>query len=179
MKRNAFVAILVLGVACAASSAWANGGDAAAGQSLFTARCEACHGLNPTRKPGPPLAGVYGRRAGSVASYHYSAALMAAPVTWNDVTLDHWLRSPLAFIPSANMQAHVDSEQERQNLIAYLKSMSAAAAAQKSASSDRDETNRSAARGAKQLRRIAARTTAPRQSELAGHPGVGGDELVR
>ena len=137
MKRNTFVAMLILGAAAATSSAWASGGDVTAGQNLFAARCVACHGLNPTRRPGPPLAGVYGRRAGSVASYHYSAALKAAPVTWNEATLDRWLTSPPAFIPGVNMQAQVDSEQERQNLIAYLKSMSAAAAAQKSASSGR------------------------------------------
>jgi hypothetical protein len=78
--------------------------------------------------------GVYGRRAGSVASYQYSAALKAAPITWNDATLDRWLRSPPAFIPGVNMQAQVDGEQDRQNLIAYLKSLDTATAIQMAAS---------------------------------------------
>jgi cytochrome c len=137
MMRQRFVAMLVLGAVAATSSAWAESADVTAGQNLFAERCEACHGLNPTRKPGPPLAGVYGRRAGSVASYHYSAALQAAPIIWNEATLDRWLRSPPAFIPGVNMQAQVDSEQDRQNLIAYLKSMSTAPTAQKSASAGR------------------------------------------
>ena len=136
MKPSTLVAALILGAA-ATSSAWANGGDVTAGQNLFATRCEACHGLNPTRKPGPPLAGVYGRRAGSVASYHYSAALKAAPITWSDATLDRWLKSPPAFIPGVNMQAQVDSEQQRQDLIAYLKSISPPATTQKTASSGR------------------------------------------
>ena len=134
MKRNTCVAVLVLGVAAATSSAWAKVGDVTAGQNVFAARCVACHGLNPTRKPGPPLTGVYGHRAGSVGSYHYSAALKSASVTWNDATLDRWLRSPPAFIPGVNMQAQVDSEQDRQNLIAYLKSLDTATAVQIAAS---------------------------------------------
>jgi cytochrome c2 len=120
--------MLVLGVIAATSPAWADGDDVTAGRDLFASRCVACHGLNPTRKPGPPLAGVYGRRAGSVPTYHYSAALKRAPVIWNEATLDRWLASPPAFIPGVNMQAQVDSEQDRQNLIAYLKSLGTAPA---------------------------------------------------
>lgn len=87
MKRCTWVVLFAVGVIAATSSAWA-GGDVAAGQDLFASRCVACHGLNPTRKPGPPLAGVYGRQAGSVPSYHYSAALNDAPLVWNEATLD-------------------------------------------------------------------------------------------
>jgi cytochrome c len=134
MKMNTCVAMLVLGVVTATSSAWASGDDVSAGQAMFAARCVACHGVNPTRKPGPPLAGVYGRRAGLVASYHYSAALKAAPITWNDATLDRWLSSQPAFIPGVNMQVQVDSEQDRRNLIAYLKSLGTATAGQMAAS---------------------------------------------
>jgi cytochrome c2 len=39
------------------------------------------------------------------------------------------------FIPGVNMQAQVDIEQERQNLIAYLKSLSKPVAGQKGARS--------------------------------------------
>jgi mono/diheme cytochrome c family protein len=55
VKGNACVAMLVLGVAGVTLSARANGADVTAGQNVFPARCVACHGLNPTRKPGPPL----------------------------------------------------------------------------------------------------------------------------
>ncbi|HME22714.1 MAG TPA: c-type cytochrome [Acetobacteraceae bacterium] len=136
MTRNARAPLSALGVTAATSSAWADG-DVAAGRDLFASRCVACHGLNPTRQPGPPLAGVYGRRAGSVTTYHYSATLKDAPVIWNDATLDHWLRSPPAFIPGVSMQAQVDSEQDRQNLIAYLKSLGTPAAARNTAPSAR------------------------------------------
>jgi cytochrome c2 len=97
--------------------------DIAMGREVFDSRCTACHGLHPTRKPGPVLFGVYGRRAGSVPGYHYSAALKGASITWNAANLDRWLQGPPAFIPGTNMQAKVDSSQDRQAIIAYLKSV--------------------------------------------------------
>jgi cytochrome c2 len=102
-------------------------GDAAAGRALFAVRCVACHGIKPTRKPGPLLSGVYGRRAGAVPGYHYSNALKTASITWDAANLDRWLSGPSAFIPGVNMGARVHSEQDRQNLIAYLKSLGTAA----------------------------------------------------
>ena len=109
--------------------------QASIGAGVYAQNCAACHGLNPTRKPGPPLAGVYGRRAGSVAAFHYSAALKGAALTWDTATLDRWLSGPPAFIPGVNMQAQVDSEEDRQDLIAYLRILSAPAAGQSGAAS--------------------------------------------
>jgi cytochrome c2 len=97
--------------------------DVAAGRDLFASRCVACHGLKPTRKPGPALLGIYGRRAGTVPGYHYSAALKSASVTWNAANLDRWLSGPPAFIPGVNMQAQVDNPKQRHDIIAYLKSL--------------------------------------------------------
>jgi cytochrome c len=97
--------------------------DIAAGRDEFAARCAACHALHPTRKPGPVLLGIYGRRAGSVPGYRYSAALKSASITWNAANLDRWLQGPPAFIPGVNMQAQVDSPQDRQDIIAFLRSL--------------------------------------------------------
>src|ERR1700761_5220286 len=69
-------------------------GDVTAGHDLFIARCSACHDVHPTRKPGPSLLGVYGRRAGSVPGYNYSTALKNAHIIWNGNTLDRWLSGP-------------------------------------------------------------------------------------
>jgi cytochrome c2 len=119
------MAAVLLGSWVLASTSARADGDVAAGHDLFVARCAACHGVKPTRKPGPLLSGVYGRRAGSVPGYHYSAALESASITWNASNLDRWLSGPPAFISGVNMQAQVDSVQDRQNLIAYLKSLGA------------------------------------------------------
>jgi cytochrome c2 len=98
--------------------------DERQGAELFSQRCTACHSLNPTRKPGPILTGVYGRRAGTAPNYHYSAALQGAVITWNDQTLDRWLTNPPAFIAGVNMQAQVADPKDRRALISYLKSIS-------------------------------------------------------
>jgi cytochrome c len=120
-------AVVIVFAGLAAVAAPDVGGDVASGRDLFATRCVACHGLNPARKPGPPLAGVYGREAGTVATYPYSPALKGASIVWNGETLDRWLRGPPAFIPGVNMQAQVDGAQDRRNIIAYLKSLNASA----------------------------------------------------
>ena len=117
---KSFSAILLMAVMNVGVPAWANG-DAKAGQSLFQNRCVACHSAQPTRKPAPLLAEVYGRRAGTVPNYTYSAALRSASVIWTARTLDRWLIDPPTLIPGVNMQARVTGPQERQNIIAYLK----------------------------------------------------------
>ena len=119
--------ILLAVVMSAAAPAWAEG-DAKAGRVLFQDRCVACHSAQPTRKPAPLLEGVYGRRAGTAPNYAYSAALRSASVTWDAQTLDKWLTDPPAFIPGVNMQAQVTAAPDRQNVIAYLKSISGEAA---------------------------------------------------
>jgi cytochrome c len=126
--RRGFIPAILLGSSILAVAPAQADGDAAAGRDLFASRCAACHGLNPTRKPGPLLSGVYGRRAGSVPHYHYSAALAGSSIVWSASNLNRWLSGPPAFIPGVNMQAKVDNAQERLNIIAYLKSLGPAAA---------------------------------------------------
>ena len=55
----------------------ANAGN---GKVLFEKRCTGCHSLDKN-KEGPRLAGVYGRKAGSVADFSYSNELKAAKIT--------------------------------------------------------------------------------------------------
>jgi len=125
-SRAALIGSVVLAASCLAATHAAADGNVQAGAALFVDRCVACHALNPTRKPGPILSGVYGRRAGTVPGYAYSTALKRAGVVWNDATLNRWLAGPPKYIPGVNMQAQVDSAADRRNLIAYLKSISPA-----------------------------------------------------
>jgi cytochrome c oxidase assembly protein subunit 11 len=95
--------------------------DAAAGGRLFAENCSACHTLDHA-KIGPPLAGVLGRRAGSVAGYPYSKALEFAGFTWDEARLDRWLADPQAELPGAQMPSKTPAAQARRDIIAYLKS---------------------------------------------------------
>lgn len=68
------------------------------------AQCSGCHSIQPGRHVfGPSLAGVAGRRAGSVADYAYSQALKGSGLTWNAATLDRWLTAPQKLVPGTRM----------------------------------------------------------------------------
>ncbi|NNH30321.1 c-type cytochrome [Rhizobium sp. SEMIA 4085] len=60
---------MLAGLALCPSGAAADG-DASRGEKLF-ARCSACHSVNGQEKIGPSLAGVVGRKAGSVEGARY------------------------------------------------------------------------------------------------------------
>ncbi|TLU72074.1 cytochrome c oxidase assembly protein [Lichenicoccus roseus] len=97
--------------------------DAAAGRTLFAADCAGCHALDHAIE-GPRLAGVYGRRAGSVPGYPYTPALAGARITWDDRSLERWLSGPRAFIPGTAMPDAIDDPVGRRDIIAYLHSLS-------------------------------------------------------
>ena len=98
-------------------------GDAVRGKQVFEKRCTGCHTIVADRE-GPRLAGVFGRKAGSVAGYAYSAGLKKSGtngLVWDDATLEKWLSDPDAMVPDNNMEFRVPKAQERLDLIAYLK----------------------------------------------------------
>jgi cytochrome c len=98
----------------------AGDGDATHGKLVFEKRCTGCHALEADRE-GPRLAGVFGRKAGSVPGFTYSAGLKNLGLTWNDATLERWLSDPDMVVPDNNMSISVPKAEERRDLIAYLK----------------------------------------------------------
>jgi cytochrome c len=121
--------VLVIGLCSAfASTAAAADGDAGRGQQLFTRACVACHSLKPnTNMTGPSLAGLFGRKAGSLASFsRYSPAMKAAQHVWDDGTLDIWLTDPAAMIPGNRMTfPGIKDAGARKDLLAFLKDKTA------------------------------------------------------
>ena len=101
-------------------AALAGDGDAVRGKVIFEKRCIGCHAMDADRE-GPRLAGVYGRRAGSVAGFNYSAGLKNSEITWSDATLERWLSDPDLVVKDNNMSIGVPKAEERRDLIAYLK----------------------------------------------------------
>ena len=59
--------------------------------------------------------------ARSPPDYSYSDALKSSNIVWNEETLDKWLTDPQAFVPGVRMFFHLDSPQDRADVIAYLK----------------------------------------------------------
>jgi cytochrome c len=118
---------LFLGTMIVASTIAANAQPASSrpqdGARLFGA-CAACHSLTPNQNmTGPSLAGVWGRKAGSLASFdRYSSALKSSKFTWNANSLDAWLTNPAAFIPGNYMTfAGINDARARADLIAFLR----------------------------------------------------------
>jgi cytochrome c len=72
---------------------------------------------------GPSLAGVWNRKAGTLASFtRYSPAMKSANIEWNDKTLDQWIADPQHLIPRNEMTfAGIEDPQQRADLLAFLK----------------------------------------------------------
>lgn len=108
-----------LGTACAA-------GDTERGKKVFR-KCSACHAVGPKAKNkiGPILNGIVGRKAGTVAGYKYSNANKIAGdkgLVWTEVVLLDYLVDPRKAMPGTKMVfAGVKDEQDRNDVIAYLK----------------------------------------------------------
>lgn len=107
----AAAAALVGGAAFAASP----------GETAFQQRCGTCHTMQAAPgKMGPPLAGVYGRKAGAVNGYKYSDALKGANVVWTRANLDAFLKSPQKIIPQSRMLIAVPNDEARAQILDYL-----------------------------------------------------------
>lgn len=81
--------------------------DPGRGERVFQ-RCFACHSVaaGEDKLPGPNLRGVIGRRAGTLAAFRFSPALVVAGargLVWTRETLDAYLVDPSLFIPGTEM----------------------------------------------------------------------------
>jgi cytochrome c len=96
-------------------------GDPVKGASAFIV-CVTCHALEPGHNmTGPSLAGIFGRKAASNASFmRYSDALKASNLTWDASTLDAWLANPREVVPGSRMNFIVADAKTRADVIAYL-----------------------------------------------------------
>lgn len=125
MTRNRVLFIsLAVGLVFSAAAARA-AGDAANGEKVF-AKCKACHTVEAGKnKIGPSLHGVIGRKAGSLEGYKYSDAMKESGITWDAASLHAYLAAPKKEVPGGKMMfVGLPDEQDRQDVIAYLKEAS-------------------------------------------------------
>jgi cytochrome c len=103
-----------------ASAAQAATGDPAHGAQIYQ-RCQLCHSIEHDLV-GPRHLGLFGRKAGSIAGYPYSAAMRSSGITWSEGTLNQFLSGPQAFVPGTRMTfTGLPDEQDRADVIAFLK----------------------------------------------------------
>lgn len=99
--------------------------DPAAGQTAAKA-CAACHSFNKGEpgKVGPNLYGLVGGPKAHVQGFGYSDALAKKGGNWDYEELSQFLYDPKGYAPGTKMTyAGVKKDQERANIIAYLRSL--------------------------------------------------------
>ena len=112
------------------------GGDATKGEKTFK-KCMACHtiGEGAKNKVGPVLTGVIGRKAGSFEGYKYGkhlAELGETGLIWNEDEVFEYLKDPKKYLRAkldnkkakTKMSFKLKKEEERKDVIAYLKTFS-------------------------------------------------------
>jgi cytochrome c len=116
-KIGVFIALLVVAGATANRS-YAQ--DADHGKNIFKA-CAACHATDHVNRAGPSLAGIVGRKAGTVPGFSYSNAMKKSDIVWDTKILDAYLESPQQVVPGNRMPyAGLKNPTDRTDLVAYL-----------------------------------------------------------
>lgn len=127
---KALLRILMLSGALAtapAATLWAadNGSaDLERGAKLW-GKCKACHTYEKDGRHivGPNLWGIFGRKAGAAEDYFYSDAMRESDVVWTEKTMDAYLAATQDFMPGSKMYGGLAIEQDRNDLIAWLKTV--------------------------------------------------------
>lgn len=109
--------------------------DAYAGADLANGErqariCKACHSLEKggPNMIGPALFGFFGTEVGTRGGFEYSAVMRDAGFVWTPEALNAWLAQPGRFLPGNRMTfAGVSRQQDRDDLIAYLLTVTSAA----------------------------------------------------
>ena len=88
------------------------------GEELFKRQCSTCHTVNAAdpQRQGPTLAGVFGRKAGTVSGFHYSPGFAKADWSWDEAHLDPVISG--AIMPYKQAKPEV-----RAAIIGYLKDL--------------------------------------------------------
>lgn len=94
-----------------------------ASDKAFKKLCTVCHTIEAGKnKVGPSLAGILGRKAGTIDGFRYSEANQKSDVVWDEAKLDVYLEDPKKFMPGNKMGFNgVKNADERKEIVAYLK----------------------------------------------------------
>ena len=121
--------LLVLVASLASTSTVRADGNAVAGKIVFQTQCASCHSPEVGGTGfGPSLAGVVGRKSGTLPGYKYTTAMASAGLTWDPKTLNDFLTSSTRKVPGTAMSVALENPQDRENVIAFLTTLGVAPA---------------------------------------------------
>lgn len=127
MRVRSALTILTFTAAAALAGPALADGDADAGKKVFN-KCKACHTVEAGKnRVGPSLHNIVGSTPAQVEGFSYSKAMeeFANGHTWDEETLSEYLKSPKDVVPGTKMAfVGLKKEEERENVIAYLKEAS-------------------------------------------------------
>ena len=141
MKKLMMGSVIILaGLSGAVQAADGNADD---GEQVFK-KCQACHRVGPDAKTlvGPILNNVIGRQAGTIEGYGYSQLNKSSGesgLVWSEELIFQYLEDPTPFLKkfltdkgkddlatgATKMVFKLADEQDRRDVIAYLKKFSA------------------------------------------------------
>lgn len=98
---------------------------AVAARPAVFAQCASCHSIEPGKNGlGPSLAGVFGAKAGHEPAFAYSTPMRNSGLTWDEATLDRYLKNPREVVPGTKMAyAGLKDDAKRAELVAWLKTI--------------------------------------------------------
>jgi cytochrome c2 len=99
----------------------ASAADAAHGKQLYE-QCAACHALEAGKHGlGPSLAGIVGRKAGSLDDFRYSPLMKRSGITWTRETIDAFIADPQKEVKGNRMPfSGMAQAADREDLLEYL-----------------------------------------------------------
>ena len=121
LLQSSFAAIALLATL---ATAYAQDSDNA-GQIAYNNACRTCHSVRDgDNRLGPSLYDIIGKKAGTISGYDSSPAMRQSGIVWNEEKLDKFIADPEAVVHGNAMKPYggIASEDERQKIIAYLKS---------------------------------------------------------
>jgi cytochrome c len=96
------------------------------GKALFQQQCFTCHTIDKggINKVGPNQWNLVGRKKGAEPGFSYSSGMQAMGGEWTYEDINHMIFKPLAFVKGTKMAfAGLPKEQDRADVIAYLRTM--------------------------------------------------------
>ncbi len=94
------------------------------GQTAFNNSCRTCHTMKEgDNRQGPHLAGIVGRKAGSLPDYNYSSSMKQSGITWDEANLDQFIADPGQLVNGNTMKPYggITDAAQRKAIIEFLK----------------------------------------------------------